>query len=118
MTQKSEQPDLIAFMNGPHRNLWITQEHVSAYLRKGNRYYGTKAIKCLELASINIPKEQQGRGLMTAFIKELEKTAGEFAFPGVFIESILNGTVENYCQRNGYLQHGGGISPCYIKLLT
>jgi GNAT superfamily N-acetyltransferase len=110
-------PTVKDFLNGPHKNLWVKGKHLAAYLRKSVRCDTGKALRCIDIANVQVTDAKQGRGHFTAWYTEAEAEAKAAGFEAIYIENILSPRMENFCISRGFTSINvyGGALASYIK---
>ena len=103
------------------RNIWIQEPHLDAYVRKSFRLLdaSTTATPCLDIGSIEVDEDKQGRGIFTAFLKRFEQAAKK-ANRAVYVESILNDRLLTFLLSRGYqlTPNSSDLSPNVFKFLS
>jgi hypothetical protein len=90
------------FLNGTTRNIWISDDDdnpiFSIYVRKSKRFIGGLYRDFLDLATINILEDYQGRKIFQRFLRRLIDE-----YPNnIYVESILNPAVDHICSKFGF----------------
>jgi hypothetical protein len=90
------------FLNGTTRNIWISDNDdnpiFSIYVRKSKRFIGGLYRDFLDLATINILEDYQGRKIFQRFLRRLIDE-----YPNnIYVESILNPAVDHICSKFGF----------------
>ena len=97
-------PSLAQFLAGPYRNLWIEDERMKVYVRRGNHLIGTKSTLCLDIANVLVAKEHQSTGVFTSWLLYAEFMAKEWGLRAVFVESILTPRLRTFLSCCGYVR--------------
>jgi len=100
---------------------------LSAYIRYTNRWISNKAIPMptpnhingslfpsIEIGSVSVDEEHQGKGNFKKFIAVLEEIAQEKGRI-VFVESVLDERFQDFWQRRGYTQIDKLDPPSFVK---
>jgi hypothetical protein len=105
------------FLKSPIRNAWLElEEPASLYLRKANRVIAGEKVKTLDLATVEVQEEHQGKGVFKGLLKSLEKKVVSGDFDGLYVENILEPRLSSYLKSKGYALVGGDeIAPCLFK---
>lgn len=93
--------DIENFLKGPAINKWcdIDAGYSTVYLRKAQRLIDGKMVSSIDVATINLDPDYQGRGILTALLGFLE----EYEYDIIYVESILHSWLAEYLeQRLGY----------------
>lgn len=105
---------------------WFEFGELKAYMRVSQRFQVEGAVLALDIASVEMEPDSQGKGLFSGFLKQVEQVAVERNLY-VFVESILNPLLVEYLPTRGYsLTFPSGfdicpnalISPTEIKIRT
>lgn len=88
-------------------NRWIYDDddepNFSIYIRRAYHTFDGKLHKFLDLASISISENLQGKGIFTEFLKLLLKKYPEV---NIYIESIQNPAIRHICKKFGFIEIG------------
>lgn len=87
------------FSNTRTQNKWIHDGNLSIYIRKGYHPVDGKIYKFLDLASIAISEELQGKGIFTEFLNLLLQKYPDI---NIYVESIHNPAIRHICQKFGF----------------
>lgn len=103
------------FIKSNQRSAWVHSKDISVYLRKSQRVVNGKMLSALDIASIDVEKESQGKGIFTAFLVEAES----LGVP-IFIENVLTRKFSEFFRKRGYTEIGSndGLAPCFFKPST
>lgn len=90
------------FYNDPLlRNTHVETDQVKVYVRKSQRHYEGKMVRCLDIASITIVENKnRGRGVFTMFLEKLLK---KYPNENFYIESIVNPIVMLITTKFGFV---------------
>lgn len=93
-------------------NEWLYGSDLSVYVRKSNRYIERKRCVALDVANINVPPKQRGKGIFTSFLLSAELIN---PFEITFIENVLESEFEPFFIRNNYVLVDGSNPHCFYK---
>ena len=79
------------FIDSKDRNLWISNNAISIYIRKSKRNFKGNMYDFFDFASIDVT--EPGSGLFTKIIKKFEE---KYPDKNIFIESVLTERFANY----------------------
>ena len=94
---------------------YLENEQIRLYLRKSRRIIGEKVRFCLDIASIEIAEEYQGRGLFTKIMALLHEMN---PYEVSYLESILNPVLEEWCKKRRWVQMPYTQPPAFYLLMT
>ena len=101
-------------------NSWISENHITIYVRKSNRLIEGKMTECLDLATVEVDEDERGKGIFTTFLHRFEQEAKKLNRV-VFVENIMNPCLESYLvKKQGYtlIPNDSGFSPCAFKIIA
>lgn len=84
------------------KNIWISSDNISIYVRKSKRNVNGEFLDFLDLATINI--EPMGEKIFTNLLNRIEE---EFSDRNIFVESILSDQFHNFFIKRGYVKTSG-----------
>ena len=125
-TTARRHPDTLQSMmdDDSSTNEWVVSGTLQFYVRKGriaSRLREASTIKpCLMVANVNTVKRRatnKERAFdMIRFMKEVEATAVQTGYAGVYVECVLNPRLRPLLTRSGYRRLSGSeTAPCYFK---
>jgi hypothetical protein len=92
------------FFKSRVRNTWIHCDYFKVYVRKGIHCINGVAYRFIDIATINVEKKYQGRGIFTSILQLMtEKYPNE----NIFIESVQNFRVEIVANKFGFKKQDG-----------
>lgn len=96
---------------GRRINLWYAFEdlHLNVYIRLTSRMIEGVVTQTLDLASVEVEEEFQGKGFFTQFLDGIEALAKTHNRV-IYVESILNSFLPEVLRRRGYVQIGSTIN--------
>ena len=96
------------FLSGSKRNVWIYGDGFKVYLRKSRRLQG----HCLDIASVDVEAETQGKKRFTGILMTVEGLAIGSGFDGVFVENVLSERFADFFRKNDWREIGAetGVS--------
>jgi GNAT superfamily N-acetyltransferase len=101
------------FLLSGRRSQWLFYPFMKIYVRRGIRIHG----ETFDVASINVDEDEQGKGIFTAWLTELERHL-EGKLP-IYIENIQNARLVRFFKRRpGYRKvfiPGSDFDICFIK---
>lgn len=100
------------FLASPYyRNAWVTEPHMSIYLRKATRVIANKTCKTFDIASLEVEEEYRGKGLFTAWLAGL--TLDKFDY--IYVENVLKEAFKSKLLRSGFTELCEETSPCFYR---
>ena len=115
---KTAEQQLVDFLNGQKRNLWLQDSEIEIYVRKSKRYLGhpPEMIDVLDIATISVVEEEQNKGRFTRFLLFVQ----EVYLGNLFIENVQTQKFANFFRRLGWqewIPAGGDPDlPCFYLL--
>jgi GNAT superfamily N-acetyltransferase len=92
------------------RNEWVEHSAIKVYLRIGRRYLDGEPRLCLDMASVEIEPEFQGKGWFSLLMEFLcVHTPTDY----VYIENTLNPILKDWCIRHGWI--ADNVPLCFYK---
>lgn len=83
------------------RNLWLSDDIMKVYVRMGRHIIGTGKISVtLDIASVEVEEENQGRGVWTEF---LEKAHEMNPWEATYVECVHNPILATSLIRHGWM---------------
>lgn len=97
-------------------NIWLRGKEGSIFVRRTKRIIEGGRRTTLDIANINIKPLEQGKGVFTKFLSEVEKNTLREA---VFIENVLDTRFANFFIKNGYkiLTEDDHFGVCFYKVI-
>jgi hypothetical protein len=92
--------NLDEFLRSNLRNSYIEEENIEVYVRKSKRRINGELMDFIDVANVHVDEKFRNRGVFTSFLKRL---ISENSF-NIYVESILNSTVERICLKLGFLK--------------
>ena len=88
---------------GQRHRKWvrIDRYHLDLYFRVTTRYLDGKMVESIDIATVEVDKECQGKGYFTQFINEIELLAIKYN-RYVYVETILRGFLFDSLVKRGY----------------
>jgi GNAT superfamily N-acetyltransferase len=91
--------------NGNIRSLWIGNNTISVYVRKGyhriiNKQGQEKIEQTLDIAAVEVDEKMRGQGLFTKFLEEAHKIN---PWKATYVECVHNRDLALFLLRNGYV---------------
>ncbi len=104
------------------RNLWIHEHSIDVYVRKSIRLLDTESTTttpCLDIGSVEVDEDRRGIGIFTGFLNRFEKAASKLN-RAVYIESILNPSLQRFIERRGYqlVPRSNDLAPNMFKIIS
>ena len=101
------------------RNCWVHERDLSVYVRRSMRFIGKEAVKCLDIASVEVNEKRRGCGIFKEFLARFEVEAKNLN-RAVFVESILEPRLLQFLFKRGYIKHphSTDICPSVFKVLA
>ena len=101
------------------KNAWIYERDIAIYVRRSTRFINEKAVKCLDIGSVEVVEKHRGIGIFTSFLSRFEEEAKKLN-RAVFVESILNNRLAKFLSRRGYTIHPHSVELCpsMFKILS
>lgn len=97
---------------------WFIFGELEAYLRVSQRFHIGSAVLALDVASVDIAPQHQGKGIFSCFLKTVEQVAVERNLY-VFVESIMSPLLVEYLPTRGYsLTFPSGADVCPNALIS
>lgn len=99
---------------------WIRAGHIRAYVRYGPRVlrlHQNMMVPTLEIATVELPVRQQGRGKFTRWLTQTVEPAADDRGLYVYVENVLNKRFAMFwLQRPGYVQVSPDPDvPCFLR---
>lgn len=85
------------FMLSPLHNMWIGDNNIQVYIRKGYHLIHQEFLNTIDIANIQQDVEHRGKGFFKTFIQHVER----YKYP-VYVECIHNPRLTDMLERNGY----------------
>lgn len=105
--------DFQVFIVGTTRNKWLEgQDTIKVYVRKGHRLINGAVVKTLDIATIEVNPDLQGRGIGMHVINWMHENN---PFNVTFIESILNDNLYATLKREGWIDVPNSNPPSVYK---
>lgn len=79
------------FINSNTRNMWISNDAISIYIRRSKRSFNRNMYEFFDFASIEVT--EPGEGLFTKILERFEEL---YPDKNIFIESVLTERFANY----------------------
>ena len=109
-------PNLEAFMHSNLRAVWIDEDSIRVYVRKGRRAINGMGVPCFDVANIEVDVDKRRQGVFKAWLARAEVLARDHEFTCVLVENVHNEHLLTYLLANGY-RTGYHAPDCYYKLL-
>ena len=104
LTDESVLHEMVKFLSSSKRAAWIYGDYMHIFVRKSKRFirHETTILEnCFDLANINVEEEHQGKGI---FSDVLVQFVHEFPHLNIYIESIINPSIEHICRKHGFVE--------------
>jgi hypothetical protein len=99
ISMKTITDQLDDFMESSFNNLWLNDDILSIYVRKGNHLFRGEILATLDVANIGtIPDEYKGKGHFKRFMKKAES----IGLP-IWVECIHNPDLVQMLVKHGYI---------------
>lgn len=89
------------FIISQTRNEWLDDGKVKIYIRKSKRFINSTVVDVLDLATIEIKRNLQKKGLFKEIINYLHQVN---PFDWLMIENAHNPIVSNYCIKREFVE--------------
>lgn len=100
------------------RSEWILGEEGKVFIRAGRRLLdpnGTELVKVVDMATIELYEEFQGKGLWSEILTTLEKHAADKG-RSLFVENVFSEKIDGSLRRRGYnVKDENGMPYSYWK---
>lgn len=90
------------FINSQYRNHWLNLPKIKVYVRKSKRIIDGKIINFFDIASVEVSKTSQKKGVFTKFLQSL---LIDYPEQNLYIESILNPILFDFLERYKFKIH-------------
>lgn len=107
---------LQTFIESSTRNTWLHLPTISVYVRKSKRIHEGRLFACLDIANISVEPDRQQQGVFGNWFKQAELLAQQH-FEAIYVESVINPVMEEFCLRHGFNRCDDNLSRNYIKQL-
>ena len=103
------------FLASTHRNDWVLAPGIKVYVRKGQRYVDDVAVKTLDIANVEVVTSRRGKGVFSSWYADAMRACRQAGIEYVYVENVLSPVLVSFCQRHGFVTHGCGRAPSFIK---
>ena len=89
------------FMNSPARSQWLQFGPLAVFVRRSKRMVEGKYVTALDIATVEVAASHRRQGHFSRLYELVRLTAQAFELDGVWIESIQEPVLVDFCIRRG-----------------
>ena len=87
------------FIDSKHRNLWIQDDFMSVYVRKGNHFIEKTILSTLDIASVEVEESKRNQGIWTNFLNQAHEIN---PYQATYIECVHNIILSDSLVKHGW----------------
>ena len=92
------------------RRSHLSDERIALYMRLTSRSVSGEYVETIDIATVDVNLDQQGKGVFSKVLGYIEKLADKHGRT-VFVESIVNRDLTRSLQKRGYVLSGDELAP-------
>ena len=104
------------FLASQHRNLWLNDDTMDVYVRKGYHSILGKIYLCFDIANVFVKEKHRRKGVFRRWLVDVEHKARRAGIFAVYVEAIQNPHLAEFLLSVGYTASPGEFCSMYKVL--